>query len=255
MQIFVTRTHPEAALSIKRLHNMGFAAHATPLMEIVFKPPRPDEMIDLRPDDALAFTSANGVRAAIHTGIPAHHRLCFCVGQATARAAHLAGFAPIYEAGGDVHDLADLILEHAAQPENRPGFTRIIHPAAHRLAGDLGAFLRPGRIAYRKHVCYEAQACAQLPEQLAFALQPDQPPVIVMLYSPRTAVILQQLCQKAGLDNPNHHQLYALSRNVAEKLNPHWWHKIKIAAQPNEDALFSMLQHKIPKEDAKTLRP
>ncbi len=144
MRLWVTRTEPGARATAERLAAMGHAPVVAPLLRI--EPLAP--VLDLDGVAALTFTSPNGVEAFARLS-PRRDLPVFAVGDATAAAAAAAGFAAARSAGGDVHDLTELIA--GARP---PG--PVLHAGAREPAGDLvGALGRRG-ISARTVAVYAA---------------------------------------------------------------------------------------------------
>lgn len=128
--VWITRAEPGAARTAARLRDLGFEPIVAPLLTIEnLTPPVPDLALFA----ALAFTSVNGVFAfAVLT--PHRDLPVFAVGDATAQAAHDAGFADVRSASGDLHALARLIagaISNAA----------VLVPQAETPAGDFTAAL------------------------------------------------------------------------------------------------------------------
>ena len=148
---------------------------SSPLLKITFlaaTPPAADEMI---------FTSVNGVRAACHLGLPTVGKV-WCVGGRTAEEATEAGFA-VETGPGDADGLVQHII--AANPTGRLAHIRGMH-ARGAVAESLNA---------AGLICQDVVAYDQLPNILsaeARAALKGEYPVIVPLFSPRTATILKE---------------------------------------------------------------
>lgn len=128
--VWVTRAEPGAAATAQRLTALGFAPVVAPLLAV-----RPiAATLNLRRDDALAFTSLAGVLRTCELTTERGFDV-FAVGDATAEAARAAGFKRVYSAAGDVEALAGLILKSQRAK-------RIVHPGAEETAGDLVGRLR-----------------------------------------------------------------------------------------------------------------
>lgn len=129
-RVWITRAEPGAARTAARLRDMGFEPIVAPLLAIKhLTPPVPD----LASFAALAFTSVNGV-SAFAALTPRRDRPVFAVGDATAQAAHDAGFANVRSASGDLRDLARLIASAIAA-------AAVLVPQAEIPAGDFTAAL------------------------------------------------------------------------------------------------------------------
>lgn len=152
----------------------------SPLMQTEWlHPPLPD-----RPFHALILTSETGAEAAGHlraAGTPLPET-AFCVGPRTTDTARAAGFAAI-SADGDVHALAALI--RAAQPQGP-----LLHIRGEDVAGNLAETLTNSELETHSAILYAQRPCPLSPA--AFTLLQAEGPVLVPLFSPRSAQILAQ---------------------------------------------------------------
>ena len=138
--VWVTRASPGAEQTAARVTMMGLQAVVAPLLETMLIGQGP---IDLNGVAALAFTSANGVRA-FAARCDERDRPVFAVGDGTASAARLAGFDDVRSARGDVAALARAIA--GAARNGRRGV--VLHPGAAEPAGDLvGSLATMGVVA------------------------------------------------------------------------------------------------------------
>ncbi|MFP4571067.1 uroporphyrinogen-III synthase [Rhodosalinus sp.] len=125
----------------------------------------------------LIFTSANGVRAYAVAGGP-RDLPAWAVGDATAEAARRAGI-PARAAGGDARALLDLMVR-----ERPPG--PLLHVRGEHARGDVARKLRVAGLDTRETVLYR-QILLPLGDAARAALE-GRAPVVVPLFSPRTAV-------------------------------------------------------------------
>jgi uroporphyrinogen-III synthase len=133
---------------------------------------------------ALILTSETGAEAAGRlwaTGTPLPET-AFCVGPRTADTARAAGFQAI-SADGDVHALAALI--RAANPQSP-----LLHIRGEDVAGNLSKILENSGITTHSAILYAQRPCPLSPA--AFTLLQAESPVLVPLFSPRSAQILAQ---------------------------------------------------------------
>lgn len=113
IRVLVTRPEPGASETTQQLESLGFDPIKLPLQETRPVPVAPETAL-LRDVVAVAIPSASAVRHAPDdllrpwSGLP-----CFAVGEATARAARLAGFTHVIVAAGDAESLADLVISGA----------------------------------------------------------------------------------------------------------------------------------------------
>lgn len=172
------------------------------------------------PFDAVVFTSATAVTAATLPGLP---RLAFTVGDRTAQAAQAAGFRTL-SASGDAEALIALLLQA------RPG--RVLHLHGQETRGDVVGHLRRAGMQAEGAVVY-----AQLPQPLTAVAQGwlggDQP-VIVPLFSPRTATLFSSSRAVAPL------WLAALSPAVDAAATLSAARRIT-AARPDADAMLDTI--------------
>jgi uroporphyrinogen-III synthase len=176
-RIWITRARPGADETARRLRDLGHDPLVHPLLTVCeLSVPAPD----LAGVGALAFTSANGVRA--FTRLSAARDLpVFAVGEATARAARAAGFAHAEAMGGDVSGLA---REIAARRADISG--TVLHPGPVEAAGDLVGELLALGVPATGAALYETVA-APVDARLIAAL-PELDAVLI--HSPKAARIL-----------------------------------------------------------------
>ena len=179
-RIWITRAQPGADVTAERVRALGHEAVVAPLLAVRILP---DVPIDLRGVAALAFTSANGVRAFADASGERALKV-FAVGAATAQAARAAGFKSVLSADGDVDALADGIA--ARRSELRGA---VLHPGAAELAGDLSGALERHGVEARRLTLYETVPVAVDAAQAEALSRCDA----VLLHSPRAAQVLARL--------------------------------------------------------------
>lgn len=219
-RVWVTRAEPGAARTADRLTALGFTPIIAPLLTLAPLP----EALHAAPDPAavaaLALTSPNGVEAFAPLIPRFRDHPVFAVGDATAEAARVAGFADVRSAAGDIHALARLIAAEAP-----PG--PLLAPGAREPAGDLPALL-PNRPVQR------------LPVYAAFETHAPAPELFdaVMLHSPRAARALAANLPRAASSG---RIAICISEAAAAPLRPFDFAQIRIAAAPDEPAMLSAL--------------
>ena len=230
--MLITRPEPDAASFAALCEGHGLTAIAAPIMTIISEA-RP---IDLKGASALAFTSANGVRA-FSDNSTARQMPVFAVGAATGEAARLAGFTDIHIAGGDVENLTALIEKDRGALAGD-----VLHIAGAQRAGDLvGALSRRG-VSARRETLYEARAADALPQNALIAIRQTPPVDWAAFFSPRTARLFVALVEKAGLeDRLCHIRAACLSDAVAEAAKPAFWKSVAIADQRDGEGVISAI--------------
>lgn len=156
-KIWITRAQPGADATAARVRNLGHEAFVAPLLEVRRLA---EAEVDLAGVKALAFTSANGVRAFAELSDERALRV-FAVGAATAQAAKAAGFRRVLSTDGDVAALAEGI---AARRSEIGG--RVLHPGAAELAGDLAGALAAAGVEVQALTLYETTPTELTAEQL-----------------------------------------------------------------------------------------
>lgn len=217
--VWVTRAEPGATATAERLAALGYRPLVAPVLTVRDLTPE----IDLDGVQALAFTSANGVRAFAAL-TPRRDLPVFAVGGATALAARGVGFSAVTDADGDVEALAAVIVEA------RPG--GVLHPTA-REAADLIGRLQAEGVEGRALAVYETVAAEPGPALSALDVLEA-----VLIHSPKAARRVDAVLPRAASETLF---LAAISPAAAEPLRGRTWRSLRIAAAPTEAALLAVL--------------
>lgn len=239
--VIVTRPEPDASAFAERCRIHALEPVLSPVMEIEIEKAPIKLPGDLSDTGALAFTSANGVRAfaanCADRALPV-----FAVGQATAEAAKAAGFTAVHAADGDVDSLADHIAAESALAGKG-----LLHIAGEKRAGDLVALLEKRGISARRQSLYRAAPASGLSEaaQAALAAPKDENRALwVSLFSPRSARLFIALAERAGLKNAlGRAQAACLSEAVAEAAGPGWAAR-HVATERTAESLAALIAAK-----------
>ena len=170
---------------------------------------------------ALILTSENGAVRAGELGLGSLD--AWCVGPRTAAAARDSGFRAL-EAGPDAEALLATLL--ASRP---PG--RLLHLRGEHARGDLAARLRNAGLDASEAVAYRQEALApssEVREALA-----GSAPLVVPLFSPRSAVLLSGWSPLAPL------HVVAMSQAIAaaaQRLQPR---RLELATLPSSEAMVA----------------
>jgi uroporphyrinogen-III synthase len=236
MKALVTRPLQDAASLAAALSARGIEPLVEPLLTIR---PVADAARRLPPllrgAQAVLFTSVNGVRA-FAAATELRELPAFAVGDATAAAARAAGFPLVMSAGGNVADLARLVIDRL-----QPRDGALVHAAAREVAGDLAGSLNAAGFSLRRAVLYEAVAATRLSAATAAALA-ERSVAFALFFSPRTAASFVRLVAAAGLAEACRGIVaLALSEAVAAVLGALAWREIRVAEAPNAAALVAAL--------------
>ena len=218
-RIWVTRAEPGASATAERLRALGFDPLVSPVLEV-----RPlDVPIDLHGAAALAFTSANAVRAFARLE-PDRVLPVFAVGEATAEAARDAGFSAVETADGDVSALARLIAAR------RPAL--VLNPTAAEPAQDLAALLAPAGVPVRTAALYET-----VPAEPTQALAALEAVSTVLVHSPKAGLRLARLLDASTLARLD---FACISEAAARPLLETGARRARFAPFPTEAALLKL---------------
>jgi uroporphyrinogen-III synthase len=233
MRLLLTRPEPDNARTAAALRALGHKVMLAPMLVI--------ESIadaDLGPPSwgAVLLTSANGARAM--AGHPRRNELqalpVLAVGQGSADAARDVGFADVVSAEGDAGDLAQLAATRMAGSR-----LPLLYLAGEDRARDLGGELVKHGLPVRTVTVYRAVKSAGFSAAVRNALSQGQ--VDGVLHFSRRSVESYLDCARdvvAAALAPIH---YCLSARAAEPLRAAGAASVRIAAQPDEASLLSLV--------------
>ena len=223
-RIWITRAQPGADSTAERVRALGHEAIIAPLLAVRALE---DVQVDLKGVAALAFTSANGVRA--FSDLSAERSLRVNASAATAQAARAAGFRLVLSADGDVDALAEGIGLRRGELRGA-----VLHPGAAEPAGDLAGALEKYGVEARRLILYEAAPVKVADEAARILVQADA----ALLHSLRAAQVLAALLK---LHPAPKLRALGLSKAVVKPLS-----RIPLAARvfpsmPLEGALLNLI--------------
>jgi uroporphyrinogen-III synthase len=222
-RILVTRSEPGASETAERLTAAGYVPIVEPVLAIS------PIVVVIPPFDALAFTSANGVRQFTQLS-PRRDAPVFCVGERTADEAREAGFTSVESADGDVGALAALIQAKL------PKTDRLLHTGNEESRGDLAGQLREAGHAAEFVAIFRALPVTAPGPALAAQLAGNPAFEAILIHSTRGATIVARLA--AGSNQT--FDVAAISGAAATPLAA-IAHRTVIASAPNEQSLISAL--------------
>ena len=222
--VLLTRPLPQAQeFAAQIAERFGAAAPCiiSPVLDVVTLKPK----IAFSEFSGLVFTSQNGVAAYRANDGPAG-LVAYCVGDKTTRAAQEAGLEA-YSAGGDVTSLNALLAKAAPKGP-------LLHPSGVHVAGQVD-----GNVT---RVAFYDQRPIDLNNEALAALSTTGP-LLVPIFSPRTA----ELLQKALPDNiqATPHDI-SLSQAVAEAIDPVAFRHISVCKSPTAAAMLDRLAEFFP---------
>jgi uroporphyrinogen-III synthase len=233
--------------TLARLHAMGRAGVAAPLLKIQLLP------ADLPPPahlQAILVTSAR----ALPVLPPTYHSLpLLAVGAATASAARARGHLCVLSADGDAKDLLHLTQsQYLTQGEGaKAAAPSGAMPARGQLLllsgvgeGKALAVSLAGQFSVAHRFVYAATPVTSLPPAVSQALlAPNQPLDAALFFSAATAEVFVTLAEAAGLrDTVSHVEALAISAPTARVLARLPWRAVRVASRPNQDELLALLR-------------
>jgi uroporphyrinogen-III synthase len=235
VRLLVTRPEAEGERTAARLRALG---HEVWLAQLLRIEPVADLTFGPGPWAGIAFTSANAVRA-----IASHPRLAelaalpaYTVGVRTREAAAAAGFTRTLCAEGDVEDLIRLIETTAND------LPPLLYFAGSERAGDLVAALRSTRRSVETVIAYRARIVSDFDADMRDAIAHRRIEA-VLHYSARSAAAFLVAAEATGvMEFAKGAKHFCLSAQVAAPLAAAGARNVGIAAAPNENALFDLIE-------------
>lgn len=228
--ILITRPQVEAEKEAVEIEARGFLPLIVPMLEIT---PLKVSLPDLSSYQALAFTSANGVRAFADQSqertIPV-----FTIGTTTADTARQAGFETVHEADGTAERLSALLETKDWLPE-----TKILHLSGEDVARDL---IVPS-ITVERLALYKAIQAQTVPADCLEALGQGSITAI-MFYSPRTAETTISLLREYGrIGQVSSIKALCISDSVVKCLRDLPWQDVQVADKPDQAAMLQLVDN------------
>ena len=227
-RVLVTRPEPGASETARRVEALGFVPVLVPLSQTRTLPV--DAAAVPENFGAVAVSSANALRHAPPDLLAAlAEKPCYAVGRRTAQAARQEGFGHVIEGPGDATGLAELIVARNGAASailylcgriRLPGFEARLAAAGIKI------------IAVETYDTLQTEPAVDLSQPVDFAL----------LHSALGAQALIEIARR-----PQTAHLFAgtiflcLSERIALAIEAEKGRKIRIAAEPTEEALLFML--------------
>ena len=232
IRVLVTRPEPGASRTARRLEAQGFEPVLLPLTETAALPfdraAIPDAV-------AVAVTSANAVRHAPKGLVAALAALpCHAVGRRTADACRAAGFSIVDEGPGNAEALADAIAASLAGKE-------IVYLCGRVRFAGFEERLAAAGVKVHAIETYDTVEVDHGDADLLARLS-GGPVEAVLLYSAKATAALARLTARPAMRRFfETSEFLALSARVAKPLDGIAAPRIRIASQPDEDALLKLL--------------
>ncbi|RWD60900.1 uroporphyrinogen-III synthase [Mesorhizobium sp.] len=232
VRVLVTRPEPGASRTARRLEALGFEPVLLPLTATRAVPVEASIGADAV---AVAVTSAHAVRHAPRALVASLAELpCHAVGKRTAEACREARFLSVAEGPGDAEALADAIAGGLAGKAIVYLCGRVRFPTFEQRLTAAGVHVQPIETYDTTGIDYgDADVVARLS---------GRPVEAALLYSAKTSAALIKLIARPAL-----RQLFetteflTLSARIAEPIEGIAGSRVRVASQPEEEALLALL--------------
>jgi uroporphyrinogen-III synthase len=231
MRVLVTRAAPECHDTALRVSDLGHEAIVSPVLEIESQ----SVAFDPAGVQALAFTSAAGVRAFAHVAAGRAWPV-LAVGEATADAARRERFTDVRVGAGTGAGI--VALAHALDPQAGA----IVHVSGEDIASDVVNDLCASGFTARRLIAYRAAFAKSLAPYALELLTHTNAEAAMLFHSARGAEAFIALARAAGVQHSGAmFGAMCLSARIAEAARPFGFNEIRIAAQPRETSLLALL--------------
>ncbi|MEM7301711.1 MAG: uroporphyrinogen-III synthase [Pseudomonadota bacterium] len=234
MKILVTRPQPAAQRTADVLRAGGYEPIVDPLLRI--EPT--NQIMPVGQFGGLVFTSAEAVCSFTDHKPVADWAgaTVFCVGRTTLETAKDAGFGVVQSGDGTARQLAETIaMDPAASKLN------FLYVCAETVSFDLAGDLERRGITCSTWPIYRAVVASGFHGSTLEAFEKGEVDA-VLLYSARTAKAFSYCVQQAGIsDLVQNVRIFALSRQVADALDPDNSSVVVISKEPTEVSLIEAI--------------
>ena len=244
MAVLLTRPSPDNEASGEALRSRGFEVLLAPMLRVEPVPFADDPDADYQ---AVIATSANALRAVADALARSDLRNLplYAVGEHTASVARNIGFARVVTAKGDAAALRDRLLDSLRARElkkKRP----LLYLAGADISRDLAGELGQHGLEVVTQTAYRMVALTSLARAVCDAFARDEVDA-VLHYSRRSAAAFLEAVRNEGIEvSALAVPQCCISANVAAVLHEAGAAQVKVAASPDEKALFEALDRALP---------
>ncbi|MBA8877992.1 uroporphyrinogen-III synthase [Phyllobacterium myrsinacearum] len=234
--VLVTRPLPAATRTADRLRAQGFAPALLPLTQIVpLNPTMPEGMFN-----AVVATSANAlVHASEELLAPFLQLPCFTVGDATADAARARGFETVTTGDSDGESLAETIVEDLCSGGS------LLYLTGHVRSPEFERAVKSAGFLCSSLAIYDTNSVSYTTDFLMRSLGSKHLDCC-LLYSRMSSEVFSSLIDELKLTYLFENTMFlCLSRRIADGISGLQNPIIKVAARPDEDALFDLLMREL----------
>lgn len=233
-RVWLTRPQADSEAMAARLATHAVHSIQAPVMDIVPITPPPFTHIP----HALLLTSRHAAPALAFLPEMFRSMPVYCVGSATAHAAHLQGFTNTVAGESDV-------LTLLPQLRAEMGNGNLLYLAGEDTRVDVAALLTPHGITVEKLVTYQAMLTTRLPDNLLNAFK-IKAVIGACFFSPRSAQAANELLNQHGIAHQvTQLEAFCLSLPVAEAVAALPWKRIHACATPTISAMDDLIVSRV----------
>jgi len=245
LQILLTRPYEQSQLSAVLLRALGHEVHIHPLMQVAWLDGAVDALQTYAQKHSIAawmVTSKHGLDVLSEAVMPEQRATArvYVPSSVSGDYARLLGWNNVREGQGDA--LSMVAQLRADLPDASCVEGHIVYVRGEDVRHDVCGLLADD--GYRAHeiTAYAAQSVLEFSPEMT-ALWRDDVLHVVMLYSPRSALLLEDGLRAAGLlAHAARVHVVALSTAVAHTLDRECWAGIHAAPSPTQDAMLVTLK-------------
>lgn len=230
--IWLTRPQTDSESFAEELADIGVASIIGPALHVI---PEPHPSLIATKPSALLLTSRHAAYALSELPPSWRSLPVYCVGASTAKTASEHGFSHVVPGVADVLAL----LPHIAADMKRG--SGLLYLAGKDTRTEIGTLLSTFGITVTTVIVYSALAETRLPQDILTALT-DGTINAVAFYSPRSAEIIGELMQRAGLlESAKKIHAFCLSLAVAATAGRTPWAAIHSCPAPTRHAMRELV--------------
>lgn len=228
--ILITRPYHLAIQTAQLLQEMNFESLIIPILDIRYLN---KDLID-NDYNAIIITSQNAVLSCQHLEWMKSKKI-YAVGQTTKQLLHQYGFSNVSLDPENCGDLQNLV-SHITHVE--PPGSHLLYLSGEDITEDLRTSAQLAQYKLSREIVYTTIAVTEL--SLASQKLIQDKVTIALFYSPRSALIFNQLVRKYNLDLSKKGAI-CISHNTSTPMNTLNWRGVYIAQAPNNSAMMQTL--------------
>ena len=233
MHIVITRPKEDSLYLINSLIKLGHLVTHLPVIDIK---KLETQKINLQNYKAIIFTSSNAIKY-MNVEVLDPKIKCYCVGRATERTAHQAGFLNTLASEGTVDSLIELVIRTLDQKSGK-----LLYLSSEFISKDLDRDLINAGYSVDRISNYTSLPVTQIDKETLSFIKKN-PPDAFFIYSSMSAINLFDLINKYSLLNVvTQSNLMCISEKVLLVLKQIKWKKMFVFSPGEEEFLLNKIK-------------